>query len=377
MSAQFGGMKDILYGSVRLPPVCMAFMDVPEFQRLRRVKQLGMVHYVYPSAVHSRFEHSIGVCILAGKAVDQLRQFVCLAPTVTPFSTAKLGLLRTKHLIQLAALYHDIGHFAYSHLFDTFLRTAEPKTGEEKREDESEPKTGGDGVGDGRVGREDGSEGGGEGGGGSLESIFAYTDHEDRSVYLMRQVNARLEMLSSAEEQFVAHCILGVVPAGEPAYLYEVVANRRCGIDVDRLDYLARDAFHCGLPSFESDLILKNLGIAPNGHLAFDSRIRNEIHHVYRTRKYMFEVAYQHRTNMQATKIHFCMMRRLGSRLFQYGARTDDHNLDTLFRSTLELAHLLTQLDTRQLDHDCRHCAPFKIENPYRPSGHLHDVYFI
>src|SRR3989338_6421395 len=197
-------IMDCIYGEISLPPLCVAFMDTPEFQRLRRVKQLGMVHYVFPSATHSRFEHCIGVCILAGRLVDRIG---------LPYHVGMVrwDVLRTKHLIQLGALYHDIGHFAYSHLFDTFLRTTKVTDGFE------------------------------------MDPIFTYSDHEDRSIYLLRQVNARLQLLSWEEERFVGNCILGLVPTGEPAYLYEIVANRKCGIDVDRLDYLARDAFHCGL----------------------------------------------------------------------------------------------------------------------------------
>ncbi len=90
------------------PVLCQAFMDCAEFQRLRRVKQLGMVHFTYPSAVYTRFEHSIGVMYIAGNMVDQLRKYVDISQ-------------RTKDLIQLAGLSHDLGHFAYSHLFDKAL----------------------------------------------------------------------------------------------------------------------------------------------------------------------------------------------------------------------------------------------------------------
>ena len=63
-------IKDCIYSYVKVSDLCEAFLDQPEFQRLRRIKQLGNVSKVYPSATHTRFEHSIGVMHLAGKVAN-------------------------------------------------------------------------------------------------------------------------------------------------------------------------------------------------------------------------------------------------------------------------------------------------------------------
>ena len=63
-------VKDAIYRFIKVPPLCRAYMDTPEFQRLRRISQLGNVQYVYPSATHTRFSHSLGVMHLAGKQAD-------------------------------------------------------------------------------------------------------------------------------------------------------------------------------------------------------------------------------------------------------------------------------------------------------------------
>ena len=55
---------DPLHGFVELSNLCLQIVDTPVFQRLRRMRQLGVVHYVFPSANHTRFEHSIGVGFL-------------------------------------------------------------------------------------------------------------------------------------------------------------------------------------------------------------------------------------------------------------------------------------------------------------------------
>lgn len=54
-------MRDPIYGFIQLTQVELDIIDTPIFQRLRRVHQLALTKYVYPSAEHSRFVHSIGV----------------------------------------------------------------------------------------------------------------------------------------------------------------------------------------------------------------------------------------------------------------------------------------------------------------------------
>ena len=91
-------IKDCIYRFIQVPDLCKSFIDTVEFQRLRHIKQLGLVQFTYPSAAHSRFEHSLGVMHLAGVGADISQ--------------------REKELLQLAGLLHDVGHMAFSHLFD-------------------------------------------------------------------------------------------------------------------------------------------------------------------------------------------------------------------------------------------------------------------
>jgi HD superfamily phosphohydrolase len=79
-------------------------IDSPIFQRLRGIRQLAFAHLVYPGAHHTRFEHSLGVCHLAGKMAKQLN-----------LDNEQLPLIR------LAALVHDIGHGPFSHVSEKAL----------------------------------------------------------------------------------------------------------------------------------------------------------------------------------------------------------------------------------------------------------------
>jgi HD superfamily phosphohydrolase len=92
---------DAVHGHIRLDDYVWDFMDTPEFQRLRNLKQLGNSHYVFPSATHSRFEHSIGVAYLSNKLYKHLSSDKTYEKCVT-----------------LAGLCHDLGHGPFSHLFD-------------------------------------------------------------------------------------------------------------------------------------------------------------------------------------------------------------------------------------------------------------------
>ncbi|XP_059152297.1 deoxynucleoside triphosphate triphosphohydrolase SAMHD1-like [Physella acuta] len=56
--------NDPVHGHIQLNPACQCIVDTPQFQRLRYIKQLGLVYYVYPGAAHNRFEHSLGFILV-------------------------------------------------------------------------------------------------------------------------------------------------------------------------------------------------------------------------------------------------------------------------------------------------------------------------
>lgn len=300
-------VKDCIYGHIAIPKLCLSFIDVPEFQRLRRVKQLGMVLYAYPSATHTRFEHSLGVMHLAGKVIDQLRLYVDISD-------------RIKHLVQLAGLYHDIGHFAYSHLFDYFL----------DKTDTSE-----------------------------LDNIFSLKHHEDRSIYFLKQVNNRLLLLTDIEIEFISACIQGTSIDNYPPYLFEIISDSLCGIDVDRQDYINRDANRCDFPAFQSNFIILNIIVTPDLHIGFKEKTKRDIQDYFDARKRMYENVYFHHTSKKIDKLYYCMMKRLGKKLFIYGEQTDDYNIDTLLRNSDETKELISCIDNRNLDHVCSMCMEF------------------
>jgi HD superfamily phosphohydrolase len=236
-------IKDCIYRFVKVSPLCEAFVNTPEFQRLRQIKQLGLAYYVYPSAVHTRFEHCLGVMHLAGRVIDVLRRDEVITD-------------REKDLVQLAGLLHDVGHVAFSHMMDDLLTEQEHKL----------------------------------------------ASHEDRSVMLVTKINDRLRLLSPSEEFAVARMIHGeILDDEQKPFLYEIVCNQAYGLDVDKLDYLQRDSYHTGMPSFQPDYLIECLHVK-NGRLVVKKKGRSEIELMYDARKRLLLLVCRHRAVMIVEK---------------------------------------------------------------------------
>ncbi len=127
-------IRDPLYGMVALTPLEQAIIQSEPFQRLRRIKQLAFSDYVYPGAVHTRFEHSIGVMSLAGEAFDRItskRQARQVLYAIG-YDEAMQGCARCA--VRLTALIHDLGHLPFSHAGEAIL-PQKPEGGRYKHED--------------------------------------------------------------------------------------------------------------------------------------------------------------------------------------------------------------------------------------------------
>lgn len=104
-----GEITDPVHRYIRFSQVEKEVIDSPAFQRLRRIRQLAGAHLVYPSAQHSRFEHSLGAMHVAGLAGETL------------LGKGHIDHAEAVQDLRLAALLHDIGHGPFSHLFEEVL----------------------------------------------------------------------------------------------------------------------------------------------------------------------------------------------------------------------------------------------------------------
>ena len=109
---------DPIHDFIRAYGTEITIIDNPIFQRLRRIRQLSGAHLVYPGALHTRFEHSLGVMHIAGQAGQVLQE---------------KGIVNSNDIenIRLAALLHDIGHGPFAHLFEEVLQRKKKASHEE------------------------------------------------------------------------------------------------------------------------------------------------------------------------------------------------------------------------------------------------------
>lgn len=250
-------------GYVRLSEVAAAVVDTPYFQRLRYLNQLGIAQYVYPSATHTRFAHSLGV---AHRARELL---AVIAERQPELLVGPRDLL----VVELAGLCHDLGHGPLCHSFESQVVVKMEKAGELQNENE-------------------------DGGGGGAEA--RKWSHESMSVAIFDLICDEYRVdITESERQRVKDLILnGRVPrkADWPDHLefmFDIVANHRNGLDVDRLDYLERDNVACGaLTSVDFSLLLDSARVIA-GEICFRCP-PSVVAGVYHARSLMHEHVYQH-----------------------------------------------------------------------------------
>ncbi len=272
-------IKDSVHDHITVEGVAADLLDTPPVQRLRRLRQLGTVSLVYPSANHTRFEHSLGVYHLARAALDQLG----------------IEGVHAKQ-IQAAAILHDIGHTPFSHNIEAVVAR---RTG--RMHDEVD-----DLVSDGEI-----------------ERVLALHDIDP----------------SAVNDLIVGDGEFGQLVSGE--------------LDVDRMDYLVRDAHHTGVPygTIDTGRLVRELRFV-DGELVLAEGNVQTAESLLVARSLMNPVVYNH----HVARISKAMLRRGTEQLLESGdvtaeelRRMDDADLLVALRSTSETAPIARRLDTREL----------------------------
>lgn len=194
-------INDPLYGTIHVDGIARELVDTAAFQRLGRIRQLQMASVVYRSAVHTRFEHAVGAFHLAKKAVRRLRDTGQLTGVTD----------EDAFLLTLAALVHDTGHFPGAHMAE--------------------------------------------------EVGLADADHERAGEAWITEGEIA-EILAGSGIRDAATRIAEIIRHEGSNPLRAIVAG---SCDVDKIDYIARDAYHCGLDiGFNRDKLLDGYVLIEN-----------------------------------------------------------------------------------------------------------------
>ncbi|WP_290814944.1 HD domain-containing protein [Halovivax sp.] len=272
-------IKDSVHDHIAVDGVARELLDTPALQRLRRIKQLGTVSLVYPSANHTRFEHSLGVYHVACEALEQLGIEGIQAERV-----------------KAAAMCHDVGHGPFSH---------------------------------------------------NLEGLtHRHTGRYHDDVHGLLAGGAVGEVLRAHEldPDMIADLVAGDGRFGQ------LVSGE---LDVDRMDYLVRDAHHTGVPygTIDHGRLVRELTFV-DGELVLAEGNVQTAESLLVARALMNPTVYSHK----AARISKGMLRRAAATLLANGetdaetlSRMDDAELVVALRGCEASASLARRLDERRL----------------------------
>lgn len=245
-------IRDPIHGMIELNEGEVAIIDHVAFQRLRSIRQLALSYLVYPGATHTRFEHSLGVMHLASRIMDSLYR----RPIIyNQFSQEQYARLR--QLVRIAALLHDVGHAPFSH--------------------------------------------------GSEELFPQGLEHEDYSIAIIRYYFSPIieQYFPDIKVDEVVTLLSKGYLSAELFFLGRIIDGE---IDADKLDYLLRDSYYCGVRYGKYDLerILDTITVVPTEGtvsdpsgfwlLGIDSDGIQAVEELIFARYWMFIQVYYHKT---------------------------------------------------------------------------------
>ena len=228
-------INDPIHGFIGLTGLESKIVNSEPYQRLRRIKQLSGAHYVYPTAEHTRFGHCIGVMFTAGLLGKRL--------------LGQLGLGdEALQEVRLAGLLHDLGHGPFSHVFE--------------------------------------------------ESLIERRgwNHEDVTEWLIREseVGDLIEDGGISKDR-IANLVRGRRTKKTDGVVSGIVAGQ---IDADKMDYLIRDSFYCGVNYGLVDIhrLISSIEITKSLEMQFDLAARGALEAFLVARYEMFLNVYYHKT---------------------------------------------------------------------------------
>ena len=248
---------DRVHGHIKLDILAKSIIDTDIFQRLRNIHQTGLLYLVFPSATHTRFEHSIGTYHLALQMIEKLK-----------IKHPEINI--TNEIIQLvsiAGLCHDLGHLLYSHLFDDCFLVKLPNYE-------------------------------------TLKSLTKNVSHEYRSIFLLNYLVEKNNINLNKDQLKVIGDLINPKDAEYHKWkskyqlgkwIFQIISNPINSIDVDKFDYLIRDTQAVGLKfSFNYARIINDAQIIDN-KICYSSHCSEDIYHMFFIRYRLHRQIYNHK----------------------------------------------------------------------------------
>ena len=246
---------DPIYGEIEIDRKDLKFIDNKWVKRLKRIKQLGILDHIFPGASHNRLEHSIGVYHKSKIYINNLEKN----------SKYKFFNKRTIRNIQLAGLFHDLGHGPFSHVFDNIV----------------------------------------------LKNICPNhycALHENRSKIIVDKIFNELKYTKDSIIEKDVEMIKEIIePTKKENYMnpiYSIINNKINSIDVDKLDYMSRDPYHIGIDTrYKTDRIINKSYIVRNfekqnlDRIVYSKGLEKTIFDLFYTRYRLHKDIYNHKTS--------------------------------------------------------------------------------
>lgn len=254
-------IHDNIHGSIKLSKLATLIVDTPEFQRLRELHQLGTCHFVYPTATHTRFEHSLGTYHLTGKMLDSVikNSDIHMLNEWLVYGTGYELNPFVCELVKIAGLIHDLGHGPFSHLFDDqFIPTVRTTKDE--------------------------------------------TDyHEIRSVKIFKNIVSKNSVLNDVITDKCINFVNNLInpdPSKHTGFIYQIVSNCVNSIDVDKFDYILRDGYMLGIRCGFDYLTLIDSAKVLDNKICFPEQLYYEVVSIFKSRYRLHKQVYNHKASM-------------------------------------------------------------------------------
>ena len=262
------GIRDPIWGEIGITEIEKKIIQTETFSRLRGVKQLSFAYLAFPGAVHSRFEHSIGVMYVTDQLLKSIKSE---DPPIEIRS-------EDRQLLRLAALLHDIGHSPFSHAMENLFSYYPEVWGEIKEDLPTDFKN---------FMKMRGKDYGAPSKHENFTAYLICTDPDIQRILKewVKDANQSsfMKMGEDRQEAFIRD-VVAQLAIGEEVTSSEVSEPHKGlskiftgimsgDIDADKIDYLARDNYYCGLPyeldltSLREQLVIDDnqLTLLPNG----------------------------------------------------------------------------------------------------------------